>query len=296
MDYDQMVQTWLESQRQSADLSSISWLLNTPPNHTAPQSDTFQNVATGLPTPTGSYQTLLPPRLRDSQSTYEGIFPETNLSGQASSGTKPLDHPPQNFVQQHGDDSESSGDISSSWRTGPEVSHPIRIQEGNPASHARLPVSVPMRRLYSPSEDIPNPGETVLCDDLNFVTLHPDGLRSDHVCRVSIVYWVLTENSSSPGCEFPCPKVRELWLQMIEGNDDVDEIWLWVDGDEEWVRQNRHTSGWDGWPQLEKEDWVAAQSALRRRIERTQLTPRPIPKKTAGVTPNKATLLRTFNH
>ncbi|KIJ06147.1 hypothetical protein PAXINDRAFT_20648 [Paxillus involutus ATCC 200175] len=71
---------------------------------------------------------------------------------------------------------------------------------------------------------------------------------------------------------------------MIEGNDDVDEIWLWVDGDEEWVRQNRHTSGWDGWPQLEKEDWVAAQSALRRRIERTQLTPRPIPKKTAGLT------------
>ncbi|KIJ05535.1 hypothetical protein PAXINDRAFT_21220, partial [Paxillus involutus ATCC 200175] len=280
MDYDQMVQTWLESQRQSADLSSISWLLNTPPNHTAPQSDTFQNVATGLPTPTGSYQTLLPPRLRDSQSTYEGIFPETNLSGQASSGTKPLDHPPQDFDRDHGDNSESS---ASSLRIGPEVSYPIRIQEGNPASHARLSASVPMRGPYTP-EDIPHsPGETVLCDDLNFVTLHPDGLGRDHVCRVSFVYWVLQRSFEWHGCE-SCPKARELWLQMIEGNDDVDEIWLWVDGDEEWIRQNRDTSRWDFWPKLEKDDWVAAQSALRRRIERTQLTPCPVPKKTADLT------------
>ncbi|KIJ08675.1 hypothetical protein PAXINDRAFT_18196 [Paxillus involutus ATCC 200175] len=222
----------------------------------------------------------MPPRLHDSQSTYEGILPETNSSANASSGTTLLDHPPQDFDRDHGDNSDSSG---TSLRIGPEVSYPIRIQEGNPASHARLSASVPMRGPYTP-EDIPHsPGETVLCDDLNFVTLHPDGLGNDHVCRVSFVYWVLRGSLEWHGCE-SCPKARELWLQMIEGNDDVDEIWLWVDGDEEWIRQNRDTSRWHFWPKLEKDDWVAAQSALRRRIERTQLTPCPVPKKTADLT------------
>ncbi|KIJ08681.1 hypothetical protein PAXINDRAFT_102491, partial [Paxillus involutus ATCC 200175] len=281
-------QTWL---REAADLPSVSWLLNPPSGHTAPQSDTFVNAAFSLLTPPGSYQTLLPPRSHDNQSTYEGIFPEANSSAKASSGTIFLDHPPQNFVRQHADDSESSGDGSSSLRTGPEVSYPIRIQEGNPASHGRLSASVPMRWPYSPSEDIPNPGETVLCDDLNFVTLHPDGLGHHHVCRVSFVYWVLLQRLGWS----QCPKARELWLQMIEGNDDVDEIWLWVDGDEEWVRQNRHTSRWCHWPKLEKEDWVAAQSALRRRIERTQLSPRPVPKKTADLTLEDRARIREAN-
>ncbi|KIJ13223.1 hypothetical protein PAXINDRAFT_13973 [Paxillus involutus ATCC 200175] len=282
MDYNRLVQTWWESQRQSADLSSISWLLNTPPNDTAPPSDTFQNVATGVPTSTGPYQTLLPPHSHDSQSTYEGIFPETNLSAKASSGTTFLDHPPHNFVRQHADDSESSGDRSSSLRTGPEVRYPIRIQGGDPASHARLEASVRLRGPYTP-EDMPNPGETVLCDDLNFVTLHPDGLGSNHVYRVSFVYWVLQRSLEWHGCE-SCPKARELWLQMIEGKDDVDEIWLWVDGDEEWIRQDHDANVLWVCSELEKEDWVAAQSALRRRIEREQLSPRPVPKNTAGLT------------
>ncbi|KIJ13221.1 hypothetical protein PAXINDRAFT_100814 [Paxillus involutus ATCC 200175] len=265
--------------REAADLSSFSWLLNPPVGDTAPQSDTFANVAFNLPTSPGSYTTLIPPRSHDSQSTYEGIFPETNSSANASSGTTLLDHSPQDFDRDHGDNSESS---ASSLRIGPEVSYPIRIQEGNPASHARLSASVPMRGPYTP-EDIPHPGETVLCDDLNFVTLHPDGLGRDHLCRVSFVYWILQRSLGWHGCE-SCPKARELWLQMIEGNDDVDEIWLWVDGDEEWIRQNRDTSRWHFWPKLEKDDWVAAQSALRRRIERTQLTPCPVPKKTADLT------------
>ncbi|KIJ06592.1 hypothetical protein PAXINDRAFT_20221 [Paxillus involutus ATCC 200175] len=276
MDY----QTWLKSQREAADLSSVSWLLNPPLGDTASQSDTFANVAFNLPTPLGSYQTPLPPRSHDSRTTYEGIFPETNSSANASSGTTFLDHPPQDFDRDHGDNSESSG---SSLRIGPEVSYPIRIQEGTAASHARLSASVPMRGSYTP-EDILHPGETVLCDDLNFVTLHPDELGSDHTCRVSFVYWVLRRRLSLHGCESQCLKARQLWLQMIEGDDDVDEIWLWVDGDEEWLRQNRDTCGRWFWPKLEEEDLVAAQSALRRRIERTQLTPCPVPKKTADLT------------
>ncbi|KAF8834854.1 hypothetical protein BDN67DRAFT_512284 [Paxillus ammoniavirescens] len=79
---------------------------------------------------------------------------------------------------------------------------------------------------------------------------------------------------------------------MIEGNGDGDEVWLWVDGDEEWVRQNSDPDGWYGWPELEKEDLVAAQSALQRRIEWAQLSPRPVPKKTADLTLEDHTRLR----
>ncbi|KAF8834729.1 hypothetical protein BDN67DRAFT_975802 [Paxillus ammoniavirescens] len=270
-------ETWL---RDAADPSSVSWLLHPALGDTASQSDTFANAAFSLPTPPGSYQTRMPPRSHDSQSTYEGIFPETNSSAKASSVTTPLDHPPQDFERDHGDNLESSG---SALRIGPEVNYPIRIQEGNPASHGRLSASVPMRGPYTP-EDIPNPEETVLSDDLNFVTLHPGGLGSGHVCRVSFVYWVLHWCFVLDSSESLRP-VRELWLQMIEGNDDGDDLWLWVDGDEEWIRQNIDTRRWVNYcPKLKEENWVAAQSALRCRIKRAQFSPRPVPKKTADLT------------
>ncbi|KIJ13222.1 hypothetical protein PAXINDRAFT_13972 [Paxillus involutus ATCC 200175] len=254
--------------REAADLSSFSWLLNPPVDDTAPQSNTFANVAFNLLTSPGSYPTFMPPRSHDSQSTYEGILPEANSSANVSSGTTFLDHPPQNFVRQQGTD----------------VNYPVRIQEGTPASDARLSASVAMRGSYT-SENMPNPGETVLCDDLNFVALSPGELDGNLVCRVTFLYWALDNATTGwHACETMCPKARELWLQMIEGNDDVDEIWLWVDGDDEWLQHNRDTSDRWPWPKLKEEDWVAAQSALRRRIERTQLTPCPVPKTTAHLT------------
>ena len=67
-----------------------------------------------------------------------------------------------------------------------------------------------------------------------------------------------------------CPKLRELWVKMIEGSDPTDDMWLWVDGDEQWL-QGRFCRkliecsfiGAD-----HKSDWVDAHSALRRRIHR----------------------------
>ncbi|KIJ13226.1 hypothetical protein PAXINDRAFT_100817 [Paxillus involutus ATCC 200175] len=275
---------WLKSQQEVADLSSVSWLLNPPSGFTAPQSDTFANVAFSLQTPPGSCQTLMPPRSHDGQSTYEGMLPETNSSANASSGTTLLDHPPQNFARQRGHNSGSGDDRSTSLRAGPEVCYPVRIQEGNPASHARLSASVPLSEPYT-TEDVPNPGKAVLRDDLNFVALRPDETDSDHVCRVSFVLWVLLSGMSWHECGSLCPKVSDLWLQMIEGTDDVDEVWLWVDGDEEWIQQSGISgSYWSKFRVKLKEDWAAAQSALRRRMARSQVTACHVPKKTAYLT------------
>ncbi|KAI6029890.1 hypothetical protein BKA83DRAFT_4489804 [Pisolithus microcarpus] len=66
-----------------------------------------------------------------------------------------------------------------------------------------------------------------------------------------------------------CPKKRELWLSIIEGNTD-DDLWLWVDGDEEWLREQQIISC-SGYP--DPTDRPNAQSALRRRIARKRYPP-----------------------
>ncbi|KAI6021109.1 hypothetical protein EDC04DRAFT_3143922 [Pisolithus marmoratus] len=60
---------------------------------------------------------------------------------------------------------------------------------------------------------------------------------------------------------FSYSKLRELWLRIIEGEAD-DDMWLWVDGDEEWLCEQE----WKWWIVPNESDWVCAQSALRRRI------------------------------
>ena len=59
---------------------------------------------------------------------------------------------------------------------------------------------------------------------------------------------------------------------MIEGDDDQDDVWLWADGDEEWIRKNLK---WPDSPELElrEEEWAAAHAALNRRIARHASSP-----------------------
>jgi len=67
------------------------------------------------------------------------------------------------------------------------------------------------------------------------------------------------------------PKERELWMRMIEGNDLTDDVWLWMDGDEEWLREHGgHNFIKYRSPKIPKGNWVDAQSALRRRINQSR--------------------------
>ena len=53
---------------------------------------------------------------------------------------------------------------------------------------------------------------------------------------------------------------------MIEGNDPTDDVWLWMDGDEEWLGEHLDPDDLQGWfddRELEN-DWVDAQLALCR--------------------------------
>ena len=67
-----------------------------------------------------------------------------------------------------------------------------------------------------------------------------------------------------------CPKIRELWIQIIEGNDATDDVWLWMDGDEQWLREHLKDSNLGKTAEYHKRDWVDSQSALpcRRRIRK----------------------------
>ncbi|KIJ61124.1 hypothetical protein HYDPIDRAFT_31631 [Hydnomerulius pinastri MD-312] len=111
----------------------------------------------------------------------------------------------------------------------------------------------------------------VLQDDLNFVALNCGQIGDQDALRARFVWGVLYK-SSPVGCGqgVVCPRFRDLWLRMIEGDDSGDDIWLWADGDEEWIQENRHKRHFPKGPELEKRDWADAQQALRRRLEREQ--------------------------
>ncbi|KAI6141217.1 hypothetical protein BKA82DRAFT_22726 [Pisolithus tinctorius] len=60
-----------------------------------------------------------------------------------------------------------------------------------------------------------------------------------------------------------CRMHKVLWLRLIEGDVD-DDVWLWADGDSEWLRSEE--PDWAPRGMLTEDDWVSAESALRRRV------------------------------
>ncbi|KAI6029869.1 hypothetical protein PISMIDRAFT_680755 [Pisolithus microcarpus 441] len=79
-----------------------------------------------------------------------------------------------------------------------------------------------------------------------------------------VIEWLLDE------VEFwDCPRRRELWLRIIEGDDDDDNLWLWVDDDEDWLTKQNTLH----WGFLGPADWLGAQSALRRRVTQKRCPP-----------------------
>ncbi|KAF9234058.1 hypothetical protein BU15DRAFT_66049 [Melanogaster broomeanus] len=115
----------------------------------------------------------------------------------------------------------------------------------------------------------------VLDDDLKFVQLDPNEEHRE-ISRVAFVYSVLCDSVHGDFYDERkiCPELRKLWLRMIEGDHSGDDIWLWVDGDEQWI-QVQVKIGPLPMHWMPARDLADAQSALRRRIERVQRTPNP---------------------
>ncbi|KAF9234052.1 hypothetical protein BU15DRAFT_79458 [Melanogaster broomeanus] len=116
----------------------------------------------------------------------------------------------------------------------------------------------------------------VLDDDVKFVELDPNEEHRE-TSRVAFVYSTLyaCAHRIRSRCDSGlCPESRQLWLRMIEGDDSGDDIWLWVDGDEQWI-QSHLKIGSFLMDRIPARDLADAQSALRRRIEWVQRTPNP---------------------
>ena len=86
-----------------------------------------------------------------------------------------------------------------------------------------------------------------------------------------------------------CPKLRELWLAMIEGSDPIDDMWLWVDGDEQWLRKKfcRMLVGCSFTGTDHKGDWLDAHLALRRRIHRPRNNASQLAERIRNATPEQ---------
>ncbi|KIK21958.1 hypothetical protein PISMIDRAFT_527033 [Pisolithus microcarpus 441] len=103
---------------------------------------------------------------------------------------------------------------------------------------------------------------SALADDDHFIRKPEEELRREPDRRMRFVWRVIEKLLDEMGCD-DCPRRRELWLRIIEGDDDDDDLWLWVDGDEEWLTKQGILPD-RAIP--DSTDWLSAQSALRRRI------------------------------
>ena len=116
------------------------------------------------------------------------------------------------------------------------------------------------------------PSRNILEDDLACVNLSADDFARQEDYRMAVIFDAIrraTRHACHRWRGRLCPKLRELWLEMIEGSDTTDDMWLWMDGDEQWLREK--FSRWqlvrDSFTGADHEgDWIDAQSALRGRI------------------------------
>jgi len=109
----------------------------------------------------------------------------------------------------------------------------------------------------------------ILADDIACVKLAADDLALRWDFRIVVILFAILQGTRQD--QRLHPKARELWIRRIEGNDLTDDVWLWIDGDEERLRE--HLVPYflqDRLPEIAKGDWVDAQSALHRRINQVR--------------------------
>ncbi|KAI6009208.1 hypothetical protein PISMIDRAFT_19375 [Pisolithus microcarpus 441] len=100
-------------------------------------------------------------------------------------------------------------------------------------------------------------------DDERYIRRSEEELRKEPDWRMRFVWRVIEELLEKVEC-WDCSRMEESWLRIIEGdcNDDDDDPWLWVDGDEKWLTKQEEFH----WIQPDPSDWLGARSALRRRV------------------------------
>jgi len=109
----------------------------------------------------------------------------------------------------------------------------------------------------------------ILADDIACVKLSTDDLALQEDFRIVIILKAILEGTRQNWWFHP--KARELWIRMIEGNDLTDDVWLWMDGDEEWLQEHLDSDFLKyRLPEIPKGDWVDAQSALHCRINQSR--------------------------
>ena len=111
-----------------------------------------------------------------------------------------------------------------------------------------------------------------MVDDLAYEGLSGDDLARREDYRMAVIFNAI-RIATRHACHLRrqlCPKLRKLWVEMIEGSDPTDDMWLWMDGDEQWLRgtfcQTLIRCSFTGADH--KGDWLDAHLALRRRIHR----------------------------
>ncbi|KAI5982904.1 hypothetical protein EDD15DRAFT_2490069 [Pisolithus albus] len=109
---------------------------------------------------------------------------------------------------------------------------------------------------------------SALADDEHFIRKSEEEVGKEPDGRILFIWDVIVKLLYGAGCwVYPKPK---WWLRIIEGDDNEDDdLWLWVDGDKEWLTK-QDILHWEG---LSPKDVLSAQSALRRRIARKQYPP-----------------------
>ena len=112
----------------------------------------------------------------------------------------------------------------------------------------------------------------ILAEDRACVNLSADELALRRNCRLAVILGAINAAIDHCCCLDEirlCPKLQELWIRMIEEDDPAEDVWLWADGDEEWLQNSGlATAFFKNWYyySIRKGEWVDAQSALRRRI------------------------------
>ena len=129
-------------------------------------------------------------------------------------------------------------------------------------------------------------------DDLAYKNFSADDLACQEDYRMAVIFNAIRIGTQHK-CHLQgirlCPKLRELWLEMIKGSDPTDDLWLWMDGDEQWLRKKfcEELVGCSFTGADHKGDWLDAHLALRRRIHQPRNNASQLAERIRNATPEQ---------